>query len=233
MYKARLVPYFLKHRIELELQRLEKQGIIKPVECSDWATPVVPVQKANGNICLCGDYIITVNKYTQIDVYPLPRVEDLFAPLGDGVVFSKIDLTSAYQQISLDEESKEYTVINTHKGLFCYERLPFGVSTAPSIFQRQIECILQGLPCVCAHLDDILVMEADEESHLANPNQVLNRLKTAGFTIQKAKCTFATQSIEYLGDIIDSAGLRSSSSKIEAINQAPQPNNITELKSFL
>ena len=105
-YKARSVPYFLKHRIELELQRL---GIVKPVECSYWATPVVPVLKANGNIRLCGVYKITVNKYTQKDVYPLPRVEDLFAALGGGAVFSKIDLTSAYQQIPLDEESKKYS----------------------------------------------------------------------------------------------------------------------------
>ena len=193
--------------------------LLSSIECSDWATPVVPVLKANGNIRLCGDYKITVNKYTQKDVYPLPRVEDLFAALGGGAVFSKIVLTSAYQQIPLDEESKKYTVINTHKGLFRYERLPFRVSTAPLIFQRQIECILQGLPCVCAYLDDILVMGADEQDHLANLNQVLNRLKTAGLTIQKAKCTFATKSIEYLGHIIDSAGLHPSPSKIEAINQ--------------
>ena len=106
---------FLKKKIEQEQQKLEKQGIIKPVECSDWATPVVPVLKANGNIRLCGDYKITVNKYTQKDVYPLQRVEDLFAALGGGTIFSKIDLTSAYQQIPLVEESKKYTVINTHK----------------------------------------------------------------------------------------------------------------------
>ena len=95
--------------------------LLSSIECSDWATPVVPVLKTNGNIRLCGDYKITVNKYTQKDVYPLPRVEDLFAALGGGAVFSKIDLTSAYQQIPLDEESKKYTVINTHKKLFCYE----------------------------------------------------------------------------------------------------------------
>lgn len=99
-YKARPVPYFLKHNIELELQRLQKQGIIKPVECSDWATPNVPVLKANGNIHLCGDYKVTVNKYTQKDVYPLLKVEDIFPTLGGGAVFSKIDLTSAYQQIA-------------------------------------------------------------------------------------------------------------------------------------
>ena len=67
---------------------------------------LVPVLKANGNTRLCGDYKITISKYTQKDVYSLPRVEDLFAALGGGVVFSKIDLTSAYQQMPLDEESK-------------------------------------------------------------------------------------------------------------------------------
>lgn len=87
---------------------------MKPVECSDWATPIVPVLKASRNIHLCGYYKVPVNKYTQKDVYQLPT-------LGGGAIFSKIDLTSAYQQIALDEESKKYTIINTHKGLFRYE----------------------------------------------------------------------------------------------------------------
>ena len=97
-----------------------------------------------------------------------------------GRPFSKVDLASAYQQIVLDEESREYTTINTHKGLYQYTRLPFGVASAPAIFQRTIENILQGIKHVCVYLDDILVTGTTEEEHLHNLDQVLSKLENAG-----------------------------------------------------
>ena len=88
---------------------------------------------------------MSVNQVSKTDVYPLPRVEDLFASLLGGKFFTKLDLQSAYQQICLDEDSKKYTTINTEKGLFQYERLPSGISSAPAIFQLTMENLLQGL----------------------------------------------------------------------------------------
>ena len=82
---------------------------------------------------------MTVNQEARIDAYPLPRIEDLFAVLGKGKVFTKLDLTSAYQQVLLDPESRKLTTINTFKGLFEYTRLPFGISSAPAIFQRVMD----------------------------------------------------------------------------------------------
>ena len=110
----------------------------------DWATPIVPVPKTDGSVRICGDYKITVNQVAKLDKYPIPRIEDLFASLAGGKAFSKLDLSQAYQQIELDEESRQYVTINTHKGLFRYNRLPFGVASAPSIFQRIMENILQA-----------------------------------------------------------------------------------------
>ena len=91
---------------------------------------------------------MTINKASKDDLYPLPNVEDLFASLGGGKRFSKIDLKQTFSQVRLDNESKVYTTINTPLGLFRYTRLPFGVSTAPVIFQRLIEVTLQGIPKV-------------------------------------------------------------------------------------
>jgi len=125
------------------------------VKFSEWTVPVVPVVKPDGSIRICGDYKVTINQAAQTDTYPLPKngtkIEDLFASLSGGK-FSKVDLDSTYQQILLEEESKKYTTINTHKGLFCYNRLPIGVVSAPSIFQITIENILQGLKYVCVIL---------------------------------------------------------------------------------
>ena len=117
-FKPRPVPYLLKEKVGIEIERLQQAGIIKPVMFSDWGTPVVPVVKKDGSVRLCGDYKVSVDQVSKTDVYPLPRVEDLFASLSGGKFFTKLDLQSAYQQICLDEDSKKYTTINTEKGLF-------------------------------------------------------------------------------------------------------------------
>ena len=98
-----------------------------------------------------------MNPVAKLDRYPIPKVEDLFAKLTGGCMFTKIDLSQAYLQLPLDEESKRFVVINTHKGLFRYTRLPFHISAAPGIFQRVMDNILQGIPGVMVYLDDILI----------------------------------------------------------------------------
>ena len=128
--------------MEKELARLEADGIIQLVQFSWWAAPIVLVIKQDGSIRICGDYKVTVNLAAKTDSYPIPRIEDLFASLSGGKNFSKVDLVSAYQQIVLDEESREYTTINTPKGLYQYTRLPFGVESAPAIFQRTFYKVL-------------------------------------------------------------------------------------------
>ena len=148
-YRARPVPYSLQTKVEAELTRLQDKGVISPVQFSDWAAPIVPVVKRDGSIRICGDYKLTVNAVSKTDPYPLPRIEDIFASLSGGKLFTKLDLAYAYQQIPPMKDSKRYTTINTPKGLFQYNRLPFGVASAPAIFQRTMDSLLQGLPCVC------------------------------------------------------------------------------------
>ena len=94
------------------------------------------------------------------------RVDDLFATLSDGDTFTKLDLAHVYQQLVLDEESSKLTTINTTKGLFRFNRFPFGVSLAPAIFQRTMETLLLGIPHVCIYLDDILVTGDTDSAHL-------------------------------------------------------------------
>ena len=156
-HKARPVPYALCHQVEQELEWLQKDGVITPVQFSDWAAPIVPVVKKDGTIRICGDFKLTVNQAAKLDSHPLPRIEDLFASLAGGKTFTKLDLAHAYQQVSLDEDSKRFVVINTHKGLYHYNRLPFGVASAPAIFQQIMETLLQGIPHVTVYLGDVLV----------------------------------------------------------------------------
>ena len=162
--------------------------MIEPVQFSRWAAPIVPVLKQDGSLRICGDYKVTVNRAAKTDYFPLPRIDDLFASLAGGKAFSKLDLAHAYQQLELDDESKKFVVINTHKGLFRYNSLPFGVSAAPAIFQRTIEGILQGIFSVCVYLDDILVTGKTEEKHLEMLDKFLQRLEEAGMRMKERKC---------------------------------------------
>ena len=232
-FKPRSVPYILKQKVADELDRLCNLGIISPVKTAKWATPIVPVVKKDGPIRICGDFKSTVNQATHIETYPLPRVEELFSNLAGGKYFSKLDMSNAYLQIPLAELSKEYLTINTHRGLYQFNRLPFGVASAPAIFQRSMETLLRDLPGLFVYLDDILITGSTLAEHLANLEGVLKRLSEAGLRLNKEKCAFFLEQIEYLGHTIDAQGVHPTGEKIKAIKNAPQPKNVTELRSFL
>ena len=233
-YKHRNIAYALRERVESELERLEKQGVIEPVKYSEWAAPIVPVLKSDqSSVRICGDYKMTVNQVAKPDCYPIPRIEDLFASLSKGETFTKLDMSNAYQQLVLDEESRKLTTINTHKGLYQYRRLPFSVSAALAIFQRTMECMLRDIPHVCVYLDDILITGVDDAEHNDNLSKVLDRLNKAGRKLNAGKCYFKRESVKYLGYRIDAQGLHPLVEKVQALVSAPAPQNVTELKSFL
>ncbi|XP_056323408.1 uncharacterized protein K02A2.6-like [Danio aesculapii] len=231
--RARPLPYALKPKVEASLTELVKDGVLEPVSVSKWATPIVPVLKKDGGIRICGDFKVTVNPVLSAEQYPLPLINDLFAGLTGGQKFSKIDLNQAYLQMHVEEQSRELLTINTHKGLFRYQRLPFGITSAPSLFQRVMDQILAGLPGVVCYLDDILVTGTDDESHLQHLDGTLKRLKEYGLRVRKDRCEFFQSAVEYLGHVIDASGLHTSPSKVKAIVEAPTPKNVTQLRSFL
>ena len=166
---------------------MEKQGILEPVPHSNWAAPIVAVPKKNGRFRICGDYKVTVNQVLDVEQYPLPKPEDLFATLAGGKLLSKLDLSQAYLQLLLDEASKPYVAINTHKGLYTCTCIPFGVASAPAIFQKLMDTVLQGIPGVVCYIDDILISRADEEAHLRTLGQVFTHLEKHSFKLKQEK----------------------------------------------
>ena len=122
--------------VDAELGILVEQRNLTPVQFLEWAAPIVPVLKSDKkHVRICGDFKQTGDRASYVDKYPIPKIEDLFSSLAGGKLFSTLDMSQAYQQILLDKPSKNLVVINTPKGLFKYNRLPFGVSCAPGIFQ--------------------------------------------------------------------------------------------------
>ena len=229
--KARPVPYAIKSGIERELDRLVNSGVYQPCNYSTWATLIVPEVKEDGTIRICGDYKLTINKEAICDNYPVPKTEDLLLKLNGGEKFTKLDLAHAYQQ--LDEESKEYLTISTHRGLFKPTRLQFGVHSAAGIFQRCMEQRLCHIPFTIVRVDDILVSGRNDKEHLRNLEEVLKVLSNWGLRLKKQKCPFMTPEVVYLGYMVDKKGISPCNEKILPMLNAPEPKTVTQLKSYL
>ncbi len=131
--KAQTVPPSLRVK---ELDRLVEKGILEPVQVSEWAAPIVPVVKPDKSVRICRGLKLTINQVSKLDRYLIPQIEDLFATLAGGETFTKLDMSQVHQQIVLEEESKTYTVINTHHGFHRYNRPPIGITSAPGISSR-------------------------------------------------------------------------------------------------
>ncbi|XP_055543004.1 uncharacterized protein K02A2.6-like [Wyeomyia smithii] len=228
----RPVAYAMHEAVDQELDRLEKLDVITP-DYSDWAAPIVVVRKANGSIRICGDYSTGLNAALQPQQYPLPLPYDIFAKLANCRIFSQIDLSDAFLQVEVDEQYRSLLTINTHRGLYLYNRLPPGVKIAPGAFQQLIDAMLAGLKGTSGYLDDVIVGGETEEEHEHNLRKVLQRIKEFGFTLRVEKCTFRKQQIRYLGHIVDCRGLRPDPAKIEAISRLPPPTDVSGVRSFL
>ena len=230
---ARTVPVAIEKQVNAEIDKMVKVGYWTPVTQSKWATPLVPVPKADGGIRICGDYKPTVNAQLEVAHHPLPTLELITSKLSGNKVFTKIDLKAAFNQLELDQESAEICTVNTSKGLFRVNRLPFGVASSPALWQRTIDNILKDLPGVCVFVDDILIAAPNEVEHFKRLKLVLEKLAENDVHVKESKCVFLTNEVAYLGFKITDKGILKTREKIEAISNARAPTNITEVRSFL
>ncbi|UYV75842.1 K02A2.6-like [Cordylochernes scorpioides] len=212
---------------------LKKSQIIEKVNASDWSTPLVTVIKSNGELRLCGDFKNTLNNCIEDEKYPLPTIETMLGNLGGNKIFTKLDLSSAYHQIEMDEASKNLLVVSTHRGLYRYNRLPFGISPASAIFQRCMDSLFHDVPNTVIYLDDIFIGSKDEQEHYRILKMIFDKLKELNFTLNKEKCLFKKKDICFLGHIINEDGVRPDSKKLEALERCKKPFDKTSLKSFL
>ncbi|XP_036344178.1 uncharacterized protein K02A2.6-like [Rhagoletis pomonella] len=159
------VAYAMQQLVETELQRLQDCEIISPVTYSDWAAPIVVIKKATGGIRLSSDFSTGLNERLESHQYPLPLPEDIFSKLANSKYFSHFHLSDAFLQIEVDDASKHLLTINTHIGLFRYNRKLFGVKTFPAIFQQIMDQILLDIPRVAAYIDDIFVSGNNQIEH--------------------------------------------------------------------
>ncbi|CAI6356579.1 unnamed protein product [Macrosiphum euphorbiae] len=227
------VPYAIRDQVIKELNALESQGIITKVSHSQWASPIVCVPRKNGKIRLCVDLKVTVNRYVEMDYYPLPKIDDIFNSLSGCKYFCVLDLTNAYLQLSVADSCKHLLTVNTHVGLYCFNRLCFGLKSAPPIFQSVMDSVVRGIPRVAAYLDDVVVGGANLDECKRHLGSVLSRFEKYNIKINTEKCHFFKESIDYLGYRLNGSGLYPNPEKVDAIKNAPVPVNVTQLKSYL
>lgn len=231
--KPSVIPFSLLGKVKDNLNDLVSRDIVKRVNFSDWASQIVVADKKNGDIRVCCNYKRTLNPNLENHDYPIPRVDDIIFTLNGFAFFSLIDLSGAYLQLELDDESKKLTTINTHMGLFAYQRLPFGVKSAPGIFQEVIDKILNGLVGVVSYFDDILIGAETMSECRSRTLSVLERLQRHNVQANFKKCVFFESEIEYLGHRVSKKGVSPSRDKVKAITEATPPHDVTSLRSFL
>ena len=230
---ARRVPIPLLEKVKAELEEMEKLGIIEEITTpTDWCAPMVPVQKKNGRIRICTDFK-KLNEAVKRERYILPTMDDLLHKLSGSKVFSKLDATSGFWQLPLDSETAKLTTFITPNGRFFYKRLPFGISSAPEIFQRTVEGILGGMQHVLCYFDDILVFSEDTSTHEKHLDDVLQKLHSHHVKLNKEKSELRKSEIEFLGHLISGNGVKPDPAKIAAIVDMPDPKNVQELQRML
>ena len=232
-FRSRPVPFPLRDKVNQELDKQLEEGELYPVQKSDWAAPLVIVKKPGGNVRICADFKVTINRYVKQQSYPLPTTDEVFSCLSKGESYTKLDLANAYKQLRVSEKSQELLTINTPRGLLRHRRLPFGLNISPNIWQRSMDHILQGLKGVVCYLDDILVTGSSRQEHVANLEAVLARLQQYGIRLRKEKCRFFQQSLEFLGYTLSTDGVRPSEKKVSDVQAMPAPQNVKQLLTFL
>lgn len=163
----------------------------------------------------------------------MPTLEDIAPKLAGAKVFSTLDASCGFWQIPLDAASQKLTTLITPMGRFCFRRLPFGITSAPEIFQRQMSTLLKGHDGVVVVMDDILVYGVTGKEHDTRLDAVLKTIKDSGLKLNKAKCHFGKTEIKYFGHIISAESMRPDTDKVKAITRMPSPTNVTELKLVL
>ena len=226
-------PIWKQDEVDRQVKDLLDRGLIEE-STSPWASPVVLVKKKDGTQRLCVDYR-KLNALTVKDSFPLPRIDDALESLHGAVWFSTLDLQSGYWQIELDQKSKPYTAFCTKTGLYQWRVLPFGLTNAPSTFERIMERCFSGLSwkILLLYLDDVIVFAQTFKDALARLELVFNRLRQAGLKLKPNKCVLFASSVEFLGHRVSAGGVATDTEKVEVIKQWPVPKSVTEVRGFL
>eukprot|EP01088_Endostelium_zonatum_P003701 TRINITY_DN1489_c0_g1_i1.p1 TRINITY_DN1489_c0_g1~~TRINITY_DN1489_c0_g1_i1.p1 ORF type:complete len:1387 (-),score=354.22 TRINITY_DN1489_c0_g1_i1:3213-7373(-) len=219
--------------INKEVEELKKNEVIED-SVSPWESPVVIIKKSDGTSRFCIDFR-RINKVIEKDVFPLPNIDLVIRSFIGCKYFSKVDFTSGFFQIKIDEKDRKYTAFATKRGKYQFRCLPQGFVNSSSIFQRTMNLILAGLgwEYLVVYVDDILVFSKSFEDHLLHLRNLFNKLREYKLVVKISKCEFARKEILFLGHLINKDGIKTDPKKCAVILKSPNPTDLGQVRSFL
>ena len=228
----RRIPFNLRGKVEQKLDELLEADIIEPVDgATTWLNPVVIAPKPDGSIRLCLD-MRRANEAIIRQRYPIPTVDDVLHNMNGSTVFSKLDLKWGYHQLELTPESRDITTFATHRGVYRYKRLLFGVSSASELYQHEVSTVLAGIEGVQNISDDVIVHGPTQKIHDQRLHAVLKRLRDRGLTLNQ-KCQFNMSKLVFMGIMLSEKGIGPTEERVRALVEAKEPENQSEVRSFL
>ena len=204
---------------------MEREGVISSVsEPTEWRAPMVPVIKKSRDVRICVD-LKHLNESIVRPMFVIPTKEDILSKLSDSTVFSSLDATSGFWQIPLDNECVKLTTFITPFGCNCFNLLPFGITSAPEIFQFKMNELLEALEGVVVYMDDILVYGSNMKEHDERLSKVLHVVKENGLKLNDSKCHYRQSELKFLAQSISKDGAGISRDKVAAIQNLAPPTN--------
>ena len=232
VHGPRRQPQALRSKICAKLDEMAKEGhITKVTEPTDWVSSMVTVVKGD-KVRICLDPK-DLNKAIRREHYPIPTVEEVVASFSDAKVWSVLDAKSGFLQIQLDHESSLLTTFNSPQGRYRWLRLPFGVRSAPELYQRIMDTMLEDIPGARAVMDDILIGGRTQDKHDRILERVFRRATDYNLRFNFTKCQLWQPRVHYCGHTVTAQGLEMHPDKVKAVREMPQPHTKEEVRRFL
>jgi hypothetical protein len=231
----RRIPYHLKERVDVAIKDMLKNDVIEEHPREDpapWVSNIVIAPKDDGDIRITLD-AKGVNDALKSSNFPIPRQEDIKVKLAGANIFSKLDLKSAFWQLEIAPESREYTVFHASGNLFRYKRLVMGLKPAQGKLNVALQPLFVHIAGVHVIHDDLIIGTNTMKEHISVVKQVLDIISKRNLTLNPSKCLFAQKEIGFWGMIISDEGVRPDPEKVEALDHITRPANKDELTSFL
>ena len=234
LQNARRLPFSQRPLVEAKIKELLELDIIEKAEGpTKFVSPIVVVPKPGGKeIRLCID-MREVNAQIERERFPIPTVDEILHEMNGAKVFSKLDLKWGFHQLELTEDSRDLTTFATHIGNFRYKRLNFGVTSAPELYQHTIHDLLSDIEGSNNMIDDIIIFADSVEEHDKRLDAVLSKLKASGMTLNREKCVYRMNELQFLGFLLSEKGIGPAESKVNAVKNATKPKTAAEVRSFL
>ncbi|XP_058803777.1 uncharacterized protein K02A2.6-like [Phymastichus coffea] len=232
-FKARSVPFRLIKPVDSALNAWKSCDILQPISTSLYATPIVPILKKDGNVRVCGDYSVTVNPQLIVNDCHMPTTKEMFMDLTGCTCLARIDCAWAYIQLPVDEATADLLTINTPRGLYRVKRMLFGIAAAPAIWQECMNFLFRSVKGVCVFQDDLRLAARSLSELITLIHTVLKILDDHNIKINLKKCSFCDEEICYCGHIINAKGIHKDLAKFEAVSNMPQPQNVSELRTYI